>query len=114
MILNGKVINPGEFRTQITLEERAEATSSGGYKSPTWSPLKTVWSRWKNAHGAESFQAALEGVSAPATVLIRYIDGLDETCAVLKGANRYEIISIDNIEERSEYIELKVRRMKGG
>lgn len=114
MIIGGKVINPGELRTQITLESRTVATGTGGFQSPTWSTIATVWSRWSNAHGPESLQAAIQNAEAPATVLIRYRAGLDTTCAVLKGSKRYEIVSIDNIQERGEYMELKVRRMKGG
>jgi head-tail adaptor len=53
-------------------------------------------------------------VDAPATVLIRYQSDVDTACAVLKGSLRYEIVSIDNIQERSEYLELRVQRMKAG
>jgi hypothetical protein len=33
---------------------------------------------------------------------------------VLKGTNRYEIVSIDDIQERHEYLELKVKKMRSG
>ena len=62
----------------------------------------------------EALNAQIAQVDAPATVLIRYRSDVDETCAVLKGTLQYEIKSIDNIEERSEYLELKVVRMKAG
>jgi SPP1 family predicted phage head-tail adaptor len=114
MNLGGKTINPGEFRTWITLERRAVTIGNGGFETPTWSTITTCWARWRNAHGNESLQAALQSAEAPATVMIRYVAGLDPTCAVKKGLDRYEILSIDNIEERSEYLELRVKRMKGG
>jgi SPP1 family predicted phage head-tail adaptor len=114
VIIGDKVVNPGELRTQISLQSRTITDQTGGFQKPTWSTIAMVWSRWKNAHGAESLQAALVGAEAPATVLIRYRSGLDQTCAVLKGSERYEIISIDDIEERHEYQELKVKRMKAG
>ena len=47
-------------------------------------------------------------------MLIRYRTGVDPTCAILKGSDRYEIISVDNIQERSEYLELRVKKMRGG
>lgn len=114
MILNGKVINPGELRTPIYLESRTVSAETGGFQAPAWSTITTVRCRWRNAHGNESLQAALQEAEAPATVLIRYNATLDTTCAVRKGAERYEILSIDNIGERNEYMELRVRRMKGG
>jgi len=114
MILNGKAINPGELRTQITLQRRNVTEQAGGFLAPSWVNIATVWARWKNAHGNESLQAALQAAEAPATVLIRYNSAVDPTCAVLKGGVRYEILSVDDIEERGEYMELKVKRMKGG
>ncbi len=45
-------------------------------------------------------------------MLIRYDSRLDETCLVQKGSEIYEIVgSIDDIEERHEYMELKIRLM---
>lgn len=114
MILGGKPVNPGELRTPITLEQDANAAQTGGFQTPAWTTLATVYSRWRNAHGYESLQAALVGAEAPATVLIRYRSGIDTTCAVTKNGVRYEIVSVDNIEERSEYLELKLKRMGGG
>jgi SPP1 family predicted phage head-tail adaptor len=114
MILGGKVINPGELRTQITLESLGVSAETGGFQVPTWSALATVWSRWKNAHGTEALASGTVDAEAPAAVLIRYLAGLDTTCAVSKGGVRYEIVSLDDIEERHEFIELKVRRMKAG
>jgi SPP1 family predicted phage head-tail adaptor len=114
MILNGKVINPGELRTQVTLQRRTVSAGAGGFQVPAWRTIAVVWARWTNAHGQEAVIAGAQGSEAPATVLIRYRSGLDITCAVLKGSDRYEIVSIDNIQERSEYLELKVRRMESG
>jgi SPP1 family predicted phage head-tail adaptor len=114
MKIGSQITNPGELRTQITLQTRSVTTSPGGFQVPAWTNLATVWSRWTNAHGSEVWTAESIGAESPATVLIRYRAGVDTTCAVLKGSDRYEIVSVDNIHERSEYLELKVRRMEAG
>ena len=114
MKLNGKVSNPGEMRTRITLQSRSVSTETGGFQTPTWSTIAQVWARWVNAHGAEAWTAASLQAEQAATVTIRYRTGIDLTCAVLKGSERFEIVSMDNIQERSEYIELKVQRMRSG
>ena len=114
MILNGRVINPGELRTQIELQTRSVSTETGGFNVPEWETISLVWARWSNAHGSEALAAQLQEVTAPATVLIRYRDDLDETCSVVKGNDRYEILSIDDIQERHEFMELRVQRMKTG
>jgi SPP1 family predicted phage head-tail adaptor len=114
MILNGQPINPGQLRTQIALQTSAVTQDAGGFPSRAWTTVATVWSRWTNAHGAEAVAAQAAQAEGSATVLIRYRAGLDTTCAVLKGSERYEITSIDDIQERHEYMELQVRKTKGG
>jgi len=114
LIIGGRVFNPGELRTSIVLERRDVSTETGGFKKPNWSAITTVKAKWINAHGNESRQAAIQDVASPATVLIRYQAGLDTTCAVSKDGVRYEIVSVDDIQERHEYMELIVRRMKAG
>lgn len=114
MNLNGKVSNPGEMRTRITLQNRTMAVDAGGFRSPAWADVATVWSKWVNVHGAEVWTAEAVQASQPATVTIRYRAGVEPTWCVLKDGTRYEIVSVDDIQERHEYIELKVRRMADG
>ncbi len=114
MNLNGKVTNPGELRTLISLQQRTITTNDGGFQEPTWTTIGNVYSKWENAHGSEVWAADAAGAEQPATVLIRYNRELDTTCAVLKGSTRFEILSIDDIRERHEYMELKVKRMREG
>jgi SPP1 family predicted phage head-tail adaptor len=110
MIISGKVVNPGQLRTLISLGSRSVVTGTGGFQVPTFTAFVDVYARWIGAHGADSTQAAIAGVDAPATVLIRYNAGLDRTGAVKLGSDWYEIVSIDDIQQRHEYMELKVRR----
>jgi SPP1 family predicted phage head-tail adaptor len=110
MILNGKVINPGELRTQIALQKRTSTEDAGGFRPDAGTTQVSVWSKWTNAHGNEAWTAELSGAVEPATALIRYLAGIDGTWLVVKGSKTYEIVSMDNIQERNEYIELKLKR----
>ena len=114
MILRGKVINPGELRTEITLKKRVVTSDAGGFPVQTWEKIADVWARWTNAHGTEVWTADMAGAKMPATVLIRYRSDVDMTCAVEKGSQMYEIFSIDNIQERNEYLEIKVQKLGSG
>lgn len=116
MNLNGKPTNPGELRVPITLQAPTIGTDGGGAQRPTWTDLVSgnVQAKWVNVHGAEAWIAGQAGkaVSA-ATVTIRYRSDVTTRCSILKGSDRYEIISLDNIQERNEYLELKVKRVTG-
>ena len=114
MELNGKVTNPGEMRTRITVQRRTVSSSAGGFETATWSTLAEVWSKWVGVHGSEAWAAQSVQAEQPATVTIRYQAEVDATCSVVRGSDRFEIVSIDDIRERHEYLELKVRRVRSG
>jgi len=114
MKLNEKPFNPGELRTPITLKSRSVSTGTGGFQIPTWATLATVLCKWVNAHGSEVWTADMAGAEAPATVTIRYRSDIDPTYAVEKGGELYEIVSMDNIREYGELLEIKVRRLRSG
>jgi len=114
MNLNGKTMNPGELRTPVSICSRSVTTDTGGFPRPSWTVAKAVLAKWRNAHGAETAQANTTGAELPATVTIRYYANLDTTYAIKKGSEYYEVLSIDDIEERHEYMELKVRRVEAG
>jgi SPP1 family predicted phage head-tail adaptor len=114
MRIGDKVTNPGELRTSIGVQSRTVTKDAGGFPIETWSTIATVWAKWTNVHGQEAWIAQTNQAGQAATVLIRYRSDIDPTCAVLKGSDRYEIVSMDNVGERNEYIELKVIRKREG
>ncbi len=114
MNLNGKISNPGELRTAITLYKRSVTESNGFQVHGVGDKIADCWARWENVHGAEAWAAATVSAQSAATVLIRFNASVDETCLVKKGSDYFEIVSMDNVRERNEYIELKVRKMVEG
>src|SRR3990170_3077070 len=45
------------------------------------------------------------GVPPYFALMFRYRDDIDQTCVAQKGSQYFEIVSMDNVGERSEYIE---------
>ena len=112
MILNGKPFNVCEMNTSIALQKSTVVKSAGG-QAVTWATQATVWAKWVNPHGSESVAGESLQAARPATVTIRAYSGLDTSWALLKGAELYQILSVDNIRERSEYMEIKAQLIKG-
>jgi SPP1 family predicted phage head-tail adaptor len=114
--LSGKMINPGELRTPITLYPRTITVGAGGFQIVAEGAGVDVWARWVNAHGyaAEVMMAQSGQATAPASVLIRYRAGVDTTWRVEMGGELYEVVSVDDIQARHEYIELKVKLWRPG
>lgn len=113
MNLGGKPTNPGDLRTPVTLLKRTITTNAGGFQVPGTTTIGTAYAAWENAHGSESWGAALDAQQL-ATVMIRYNSQVDTTCLVQKGSEVYEVLSVDNIRERNEYMQLKVKRTTEG
>jgi len=113
MRIGNTITNPGDLRTKITLQTPAITKATGGAQVVTWSTLATVWAKWTNVHGSEVWQSQAVQAVGPATVLIRYRADVNTACSILKGTERYEIVSVDNIQERNEYLELKVKSATG-
>lgn len=113
MIIGNAVTNPGDLRTKITLKKPTITKAAGGAQVVTWSTLATVWAKWINVHGSEVWQSQVVQAVSPATVLIRYRVDVDTACSIFKGTDRYDIVSVDNIQERNEYLEIKVKRATG-
>lgn len=113
MNINGTIFNPGDLRTSIVIKSKTVTTNTGGFKVESWSVVvATVMAKWVNAHGSEVWTADMAGAQGAATVTIRYRSDIDESYAILKGSELWEIVSVDNIRERNELLELKVKRMK--
>jgi SPP1 family predicted phage head-tail adaptor len=114
MNLNGKPFNPGELSTKITLQKQTVSQQAGGFDVPNYITIADAWARWTNVHGSEVWASQAVQAKAPATVLIRYRADVDLTCVLLLDGKVYEIISIDDIQNRHEYQEIKCVYVRSG
>ena len=115
MKLGDRITNPGELRTPITLQVATFTTDSGGARKPSWANFASnpsVYAKWVNAHGPETAAQAEKSIQR-ATVTIRYRSDVNYSTAILKGSERWQVKSIDNIQDRNEYLELQVELVKG-
>ena len=111
-----KSANPGELRTLVRFVSRRRATDSEGYpieeEINVFGEGEQVPVKWVNAHGTDSFTAMQMQLRDPATLTMRYSPRIDQTLLVYRGEDLspYEIISLDNVEERGAWLEIKVQR----
>lgn len=112
----------GALRTQIQIlrvpkdEDGQPARDRDGY--PVEEPVnlfgkdKYLHCKWVNAHGSEVYEARVASVTEPATLTLRYVPGVTTDCIVLRrGETRpYEVISVNDVEARHIWLELKVQR----
>lgn len=115
-----KAANPGELRTHVYFMRHSRDKDAEGY--PVEEDVNVFGAgvpcmcKWVNAHGTEVFQTMQLEIKEPATITTRYSPRLlDKRLIVYKGEDQrpYEIISIDDVEERHVWLEIKVQRKSG-
>ena len=111
-----KSANAGELRTPVIVEELNEMQDADGYPVRVW--LNVFGQRdvkyrvkWVNAHGTEVYESMRLDLKEPATLTGRYSQLITPQCRITKDGEPYEIISVDNVENRNQWLEIKVQRV---
>lgn len=109
-------MSAGQLRTPVYVMRVTRTTDAEGYpveeETNVFGEGKVLLVRWVNAHGTDVYRAMTLTLEEPATITCRYYPGITQDCLIYKGPEErpYEIISIDNFEERGAWMEIKVQR----
>jgi len=108
-VIDGIDFKTGDLRTPIDIYYKTQ-TGTGGFKTETYLKLMSAFCQWVNAHGTDAVIANADQVLKQATVTMRYHASVTENCRVVMGGVTYEIVTgIDNIRQRNQWIQFKVR-----
>lgn len=116
-----KSASAGELRTRIYIrrlekEKDGEGVTAEAEKSvfpdPPGQPERIYHCKWVNAYGTEAVTAMQLQIREPATLTMRYSPRIKADCLVyrLGDPEPYNIISINDVEERHTWLEVKVCR----
>lgn len=105
-----KYANAGELRTPIKFIRIDRSKDADGYSVEVEVEVLKTKCKWVNVHGTEVFTAMQQQLREPATITMRYSPLINPKLIVYKGAEPYEVISIDDIENRHRWLEIKVQR----
>ena len=110
----------GDLRTVVFFRRMVRGTDGEGYAhereeyvfADSSGQERGVHCKWVNAHGTEVFSAMQLQIREPATLTMRYSPLIDASMLVYKAGDPqpYEIISLDNVENRGKWLEIKVQR----
>lgn len=112
-----KQVGAGELRTTIRVFAYIDNAPNGsGRFSGEQSQVATMRCKWVNAHGREVYDAQQAGVEEPATLTLRYTPKLTAACTVFRGADPdpYGVISVNDVDDRHVWLEVKVQRKGRG
>lgn len=102
----------GDLRHRITLQKYTETTDEEGFSIQEWQDIATVWASIENLYGREYWQAAAIQAENTIKFIIRYRKDLPNDMRIKFQDQHYEIISINNIKYKNEYIEIKAKEVE--
>lgn len=116
-----KSANAGELRTIVYFMRNKVTMNPNGVpiekEENVMGEGVPVWCKWVNAHGSEVWDAMQLELRQPATITTRYSPELDDpTLLVYRNGDLkpYEVISVDNVEQRNAWLEIKIQRKAVG
>jgi SPP1 family predicted phage head-tail adaptor len=113
MRIGNRITNPGELRTPVLFQNSTISQDAGGAQTTAWVDLDTAYVKIVNAHGQEAVASdALKSVER-STWLRRYHASVSTVTAGVLDGQRWQVVSVDDIQNRHEYMELVVERAKG-
>lgn len=107
-----KYANAGELRTSIKFIRIDRDIDADGYPTEVETEIIKTTCKWVNVHGTEVFTAMQQQLREPATITMRYSPLINQKLIIYKGKDvkPYEVISIDDVEDRHVWLEIKVQR----
>lgn len=104
--------------TAIRIKKKTIVTNDNDFEVETWTDIidEDILCEWQNKFGGEVYKAASVNAKEPARIRFWYIPGIDETCQVVKLENNitFDIINIDDIENRHQQLEIELKRYVKG
>lgn len=109
----------GELRTRIYIRKTVKGTDTEGSayerEESVFGPEEPerVWHcKWVSAYGTEAMTAMQFQIQEPATLTMRYSPLIQPDCRIYKLGDPapYEIISVNDVEDRHRWLEVKVHR----
>lgn len=97
---------PGSFKQRITIQTLSQTTDNTGGSTTVWTDFATLWSKITPKHGNEQLISQRVDAVDIYDITIRYFPGVVEKQRVLYAGKIFQIKSVINIDELSEFMSL--------
>lgn len=97
-----KVINAGELNKRVTIQKQTKTRDSFGAEIISWIDENTVWAKFLSANKRSEINMMNQNYfEATAKICIRFCTGINKTMRLKYGNRYFEIIEIQNVEEKN-------------
>ena len=94
-------IHSGMLRHEINIQSVTQTPDGSGGQSEVFSTVDTIWASIGRVIETEELNAGMLQNVTTHTIKIRFFSGLTVSHRILFGTRAFEIISIENIDERN-------------
>lgn len=101
----------GRLRHKITIQSKSVTPNAYGEEVITWGTFVECWAEISPLLGREYLAAAQVQAEITHRVRIRHRDGVYPTMRVLFGSRAFDILSVQQVEERQREIVLMAREL---
>lgn len=98
-----------DLNKKIVLQDRSISTPDDLDYGEDFDKLKTIWAGVKTLIGVEIFDENNDVVNATHDFIIHFRVGVTAENWILYKNNRYDILKVENFEERNEWLRLRSR-----
>lgn len=108
-------VNPGQLNKKINIYSPAVTLDADGYPTGSATLLySNVPAKFSRTSGTELIKSNADFADIKVRFLIRYKSGIDRKMTISYAGDSYEIVYINDYEDRHEYIELFCRVITNG
>lgn len=105
--------NAGQLRELIEIQRPVNlGTDSAGNRRVQWITDYTVYAAARDVSGREFWEAAAHQMECTITMVLRYLDGVTGDMRVLWRGELYDIVQINHLRYRGDWMTLKVRHVE--
>lgn len=104
-------VNPGELDKRIKIISTTATEDDDGYHTETETVERTCWAKLSRTSGTELAKNNADFSNVKCRFLIRYAAGIDRKMIVRYSRSDYEIVYVNDYDDKHEYIELWCERM---
>jgi len=105
-------VNIGRLRHKIHIQTLSSTDVDGGGQSQTWSTTFSPFARVENVYGNERLRGMQVTPGATHIITMRYDSRITEDKRILFGSRTFDIVFIDNVEERNHKLILDCKEIK--
>lgn len=105
------MMNIGDLRHKVTIQTKSVTRGTAGQEVETWADTATKWASIEPLTGREYWQAQQINAEMTSKITIRYYFGLTTTNRIKFGTRCFDILSVQNIKERNEFMVLMCKEV---